>query len=290
MFATTQSGVPALLAAERNTFIAPAITCRHVNDVSMPATYETPEQGSEQTREQTVEEFSEQTYQDISEEGHDEMFDQDPDYLSRHNKPGDMLFFPGRNILGVISRIDDTGISIGYVDFSINHEPGTWTLSGPEVIYTPFSEDANSFLAPGTLEKLLDADEEVYLVNRAGVVIRQEYFGNECPWWNCIDDGFFCPGCGGVSRTFDYLAMGCGNTMACPICHGHDFAEEDKGFLIELERSSGYERRLIWRERGAWINERRKALELSTVLWEDSEDDSHDAEMTDQEVEGEEAK
>jgi hypothetical protein len=82
MFATTQSGVPALLAAERNTFIAPAITCRHVNDVSMPATYETPEQGSEQTREQTVEEVSEQTYQDISEEGHDEMFDQDPDYLS----------------------------------------------------------------------------------------------------------------------------------------------------------------------------------------------------------------
>ncbi|KAL8655147.1 MAG: hypothetical protein Q9210_001057 [Variospora velana] len=49
--------------------------------------------------------------------------------------------------------------------------------------------------------------------------------------WVCRGDRDICPGCtGGKAQEFDAF-MGCGETLACPLCMGLEFMFEDKAFL-----------------------------------------------------------
>ncbi|KAL8894932.1 MAG: hypothetical protein Q9192_003956 [Flavoplaca navasiana] len=51
--------------------------------------------------------------------------------------------------------------------------------------------------------------------------------------WVCRGRRWICPGCtGGVAQEFDAF-MGCGVELACPLCMGLDFMQEDKEFLQE---------------------------------------------------------
>ena len=49
--------------------------------------------------------------------------------------------------------------------------------------------------------------------------------------WVCEDRRTICPGCtGGVAKRFDAF-MGCGVDLACPLCLGLDFSQNDKVLL-----------------------------------------------------------
>ncbi|KAI4174139.1 MAG: hypothetical protein LQ343_002474 [Gyalolechia ehrenbergii] len=49
--------------------------------------------------------------------------------------------------------------------------------------------------------------------------------------WVCDGDRDICPGCtGGKAQEFDAF-MGCGDALACPLCMGLDFMDEDNKFL-----------------------------------------------------------
>ncbi|KAL8768193.1 MAG: hypothetical protein Q9209_005502 [Squamulea sp. 1 TL-2023] len=77
--------------------------------------------------------------------------------------------------------------------------------------------------------------------------------------WVCRGDRDICPGCtGGVAQKFDAF-MGCGVMLACPLCMGLDFMQEDKEFLHQyywedppLEEEATRQARLVarWRELG----------------------------------------
>ncbi|KAL9628107.1 MAG: hypothetical protein Q9204_006107 [Flavoplaca sp. TL-2023a] len=53
--------------------------------------------------------------------------------------------------------------------------------------------------------------------------------------WVCRGRRWICPGCtGGVAQKFD-AHMGCGVNLACPLCMGLDFMQEDKLFLQKYD-------------------------------------------------------
>ncbi len=52
--------------------------------------------------------------------------------------------------------------------------------------------------------------------------------GGRC--WACSSSRSICPGCGGVGREYGVF-MGCGVSLACPLCMGLDTAEYHKSFL-----------------------------------------------------------
>jgi len=108
--------------------------------------------------------------------------------------------------------------------------------------------------------------EEEPIVNPSGILIRKQVFNDQCPWGNC-GGGLFCPGCGGVSRVFDYLRMSCGVLMACPVCHGAEFAEQDKRYLrdLEYENYSKEDDARIWRQRCDLVDKRREQLGLPPI-------------------------
>ncbi|KAI4283571.1 MAG: hypothetical protein L6R38_002055 [Xanthoria sp. 2 TBL-2021] len=54
--------------------------------------------------------------------------------------------------------------------------------------------------------------------------------------WVCEGEREICPGCTrGVANEFDAF-MGCGVDLACPLCMGLDFMQEDKAFLQKYYR------------------------------------------------------
>lgn len=64
------------------------------------------------------------------------------------------------------------------------------------------------------------------------VIARLE--GGRC--WVCEGERDICPGCTrGVANEFDAF-MGCGVDLACPLCMGLDFMQEDKAFLQKYYR------------------------------------------------------
>jgi hypothetical protein len=181
-------------------------------------------------------------------------------------KFGDLLFYLESYQLLVVTRIDSSGVYLGWPEFSINHKPGTWTLSGGSVTYTPVSP--NIFWDPLIEWEFLSTGEPIIL-NPTGLQVREHQFKGMCPWWKC-DIQFICTclGAGGFEE-LDATCEECdGFLLACPVCHGREFAYEDMLCLRRLaEECDQVEKDRIWKERCGRINTKRKELGLWDIAW-----------------------
>lgn len=66
--------------------------------------------------------------------------------------------------------------------------------------------------------------------------------------WVCGGERSICPGCtGGVAQKFDAF-MGCGVSLACPLCMGMDFMHEDKRWLQDYYWDEPIEEEVLARE------------------------------------------
>lgn len=213
-------------------------------------------------------------------------------------KEGDLVLLlpskPQRKQVFLVTKIDPDGtIHVWEPEFSFDAEPATWTISGKDCYYTPFSDTAH-YPSPSEAEELrikiarenwLTAEEmacrvsrqtlqplhegEVIHVNPTGLEAMKLYWGR-CPYGNCSNH-MFCPGCGGVSATFPDLFMSCGTLLSCPTCMGYEFAYEDKMVLQQLEyetMDSDVEREVV-KERCDRIDARRAELGFKKVDWVD---------------------
>ncbi|CAI7646361.1 unnamed protein product [Penicillium bialowiezense] len=161
-------------------------------------------------------------------------------------------------------RLDVSAILVRRVPYAITPKDGCWTLDGPDVDYSRQDGETRSSFFPDLLAKsakeaygdIIEDDERFpkwasiadsnhclgdFMPPGAGVKliidihgrdILEHYFGC-CPW--CWYDTHMCPGCGGVSMLWPELFATCGRDQACPVCMGLAFAEQDKGYLDELD-------------------------------------------------------
>ena len=203
----------------------------------------------------------------------------------------DILYYPTSQAIHVVNRIENSNVYIIKPNYSMNSELGTWSLYGDMVVYQrPYEEEdledpkdsinVEYLLAPPNSQH---GEEEEPLVNPHGTLIRRQVFSDKCPWEKC-EGGLFCPGCLEASRMFPYLYMPCGIRLACPICHGWSFVDQDRDCLQDLEdrnynpkkkkfqfRRNNVlkEKKKIWKNRCRLVERRRELLGLPPLKsWE----------------------
>ena len=182
-------------------------------------------------------------------------------------KKGDIIYTPRSRVISVVTRIEGSNVYIIKLQYSMNSESGTWSLYGDQVVYELLEGILDDrLLPPPSSQYDVEEDEKRPIVNPSGTLIRTQVFNDGCPWGNCMG-GLFCPGCGGVSMVFPDLFMSCGVLLACPICHGLMFAEQDKVYLQDLEYGnySQEDEQKIWRHRCGLVDRRREELGLPPV-------------------------
>ncbi|RHZ58931.1 uncharacterized protein CDV56_104695 [Aspergillus thermomutatus] len=128
-------------------------------------------------------------------------------------------------------------IIVQRVNWRVPQSKGYFTLDGPNVYYEGEDEenhDRNRTREKERLETYLqsfqsanEGDGEANLIVRPhGRDVLEHYFFGRCPY--CGTLGWFCPGC---QRVWPELFGGCAVDLSCPVCHGYDFARNDKTTL-----------------------------------------------------------
>jgi len=155
-------------------------------------------------------------------------------------KKGDILYFPANQAIHIVCQADGTSnIYTRRAEYSLGSKPGTWSLYGDKVVYTPGEEDqgeenfgdlTNSDY-PITPLSCQYNDKEKPAVNPCGIFIRRNVFDDRCPWNDC-GDGLFYANLPRMRSVFPSLT--CKDILACPICYGWEFAKEDKDIMQDI--------------------------------------------------------
>ncbi|KAL9016620.1 MAG: hypothetical protein Q9185_006032 [Variospora sp. 1 TL-2023] len=115
-------------------------------------------------------------------------------------------------------RGSENGIIFGAKDTKNNNNNNTYGIIFPGVLAASSSASLPALSAPDCLFNAVTIPDVISWLQ-----------DGRC--WVCRGERGICPGCtGGKAQEFDAF-MGCGVTLACPLCMGLEFMFEDKAFL-----------------------------------------------------------
>lgn len=135
-------------------------------------------------------------------------------------KVNDLL--PHEKGMCVVESVTDSTAHVRTIDFDYEQWPSTWTLNGKSCRYNPAEEydveDPDARPAWRSFDVSLPLAANVVL-NPTAQQARQA-------------------GCG-MRGMYAHLFMSCGVVVACPLCYGHGYAEEDKRMIQHYYHRGG---------------------------------------------------